>query len=142
MDEIDGRLVPKHNFHLTLVFLGNQDAQRIAEIQSIGDAVSGRPFNLSLDRWGYFEGPRVLWLGAIPPLACVALADGLSSSAGALGLEFQRRSFVPHLTVFRRVASPPKAFRFEPIKWTVRDFSLIESIPEKPYQLLRTWSLK
>jgi len=139
---ISRRRVPVHNYHLTLLFLGNQDAGLLGEIQAIGDEVDGEPFDLRLDRWGYFAGSKVVWLGAEPPEACVVLVDALQSGAEALGLDFQARPFVPHLTVFRHVAPPFQPRDSQPIDWSVREFSLIESLPGRPYQVLRTCSLK
>jgi len=134
--------VPAHNYHLTLLFLGDQDADQLGNIQSLGDALVGESFELALDRWGFFDQARVAWLGARAPKACLELADALKSGAEALGLEFPTRPFVPHLTVFRRVAPPFSPCRIEPIGWFVRDFSLIESIPHQPYQVLRSWHLE
>ncbi|SRR6056297_1054327 len=142
---ISRRRVPVHNYHLTLLFLGNQDAGLMGEIQAIIDLVSkdaGEPFDLRLDRWGYFDSARVVWLGARAPRPCVALVDALTSAADSTGLALRPSPFVPHLTVFRQVTPPFQPPEIEPIDWSVRDFSLIESIPGRPYQVLRTWSLE
>lgn len=138
---ISQRRVPDHNFHLTLLFLGNQPAGRMDEILAIGDAVIARSFELRLDHWGYFDRPGVVWLGGSAPSACRALSDTLGSAARALGLDFRVRPFVPHLTVFRRVEAPVQLPEIAPIVWNVRDFSLIESISNRPYQVLRSWPL-
>lgn len=139
---ISPRRVPAHNFHLTLLFLGNQPADRVDEILALGDAIENEAFDLVLDRWGHFDGPGVVWLGAEAPAACRTLVDKLTGRALDQGLQFQHRPFVPHLTLFRRVTGPWQAPPVEPIPWSVEEFSLIESIPQQPYQVLRTWSLQ
>jgi 2'-5' RNA ligase len=137
-----GKPVPVHNYHLTLLFLGNQDAARLPGIRSIGDAIRGEPFELGLDHWGHFAGPRVAWLGATAPRACLELVAALESGVRAEGLDVQARPFVPHLTVFRKVEPSFVPHRVEPIVWDVSSFSLIESPPNRPYQVLRSWSLQ
>jgi 2'-5' RNA ligase len=139
---VSQRRVPVHNYHLTLLFLGNQPADRLDEILAVGDAVDGRGFELTLDHWGYFDGPAVRWLGARAPTACSDLVDALTRGARDQGLHFQPRPFVPHLTVFRRAPGLQSPQAIEPIHWPVSDFSLIESIPNRPYQVLRTWRLE
>ncbi len=136
-----GRRVPDHNLHLTLLFLGDQPADRLAMIEQAAQAVSvaAQPFELCLDRFGWFAGARVMWLGGAAPQAAVDLAAGLGEAMRGLGLKFDPRPFKPHITLFRQVRKRPTMPPPEPLAWPVSEFSLIESIFGQPYQVLRTW---
>ncbi|MDT8438908.1 MAG: RNA 2',3'-cyclic phosphodiesterase [Wenzhouxiangellaceae bacterium] len=135
------RAVPAHNLHLTLVFLGDRPAAELPLILAAGDAVSAPSFELVLDRFGWFRGARVAWLGAAVPEGGRALVEALSAALRARSLAFDRRDWVPHITLFRQVRERPAMPDIAPIPWSIQSFSLIESISGRPYQVLRTWPL-
>jgi len=135
------RRVPDHNLHLTLLFLGDQPAERLDDIETAAVGVSASPCELVLDRFGWFAGARVVWLGGEPPDPLRALHSALSGRMSALGLAVDERAFRPHVTLFRKVAPRPELPEVTPLRWPVRDFALIESISGHPYQVLRTYSL-
>ncbi len=139
--EVSGRRVPEHNLHLTLSFLGNQPADRVAEVEQAAQAVAGssRGFDLCLDRFGWFPGARVVWLGGEAPDAAAELATGLGGAMQALDLKFDPRPFKPHVSLLRHVRNRPDMPRPPPLAWPVSEFSLIESISGQPYQVLRKW---
>jgi RNA 2',3'-cyclic 3'-phosphodiesterase len=135
------RRVPDHNLHLTLLFLGDQPADRVAAIETAVTAVEGRPFACVLDRFGWFPGARVLWLGGEAPDAMQILYAGLVEAMTGLGIRMDRRPLRPHVTLFRKVARRPELPRPEPLTWTVVRFELVESVPGRPYRVLKSWSL-
>nr|WP_277347509.1 RNA 2',3'-cyclic phosphodiesterase [Wenzhouxiangella sp. XN79A] len=144
--EFGGRRVPAHNLHLTLVFLGNVAAERVdALIDEVGQSTPPGPFTLRLDRFGTFPPARVAWLGAAPVPAALALVEMLIGVACRQGLRIDARSWRPHVTLVRGIDARPSGLLpalDEPIDWAVRDFALIESIPGRPYQVLRTWPVE
>lgn len=137
-----GRRVPAHNLHLTLRFLGNVPAEQVAEVEAAASAVRAPAFELVLDRFGWFPAARVLWLGGAAPEAGVRLVDALDEALAPLALGYDRRAWVPHVTVFRKVTDGRRRPQFTPLHWRVRRFVLVESLPGAPYQLLRSWSLQ
>lgn len=141
LGELSRRRVPDHNLHATLLFLGNQPADRLAQIEAAAGEVSGESFRLHLDRFGWFARARVVWLGGEAPEAAQALVGRLGKAMSMLGLTFDERPFKPHVTLFRGVSRRPDLPTPEPIDWPVREFALIESIAGQPYRLLRTWSI-
>jgi 2'-5' RNA ligase len=136
------RQVPDHNLHLTLLFLGDQPADRLADICSAADSIRNAEFSWHLDRFGWFPGARVAWLGGVANEPSKRLVQALVSSMRSLDLKFDERAFVPHITLFRQVARQPEFPSPPTLKWPIHGFSLIESIPARPYQVLRTWPLK
>lgn len=135
------RRVPDHNLHLTVLFLGNQPADRLGAILERTDAIRSPAFALRLDRYGWFERARVVWLGGAASEHGRALVVALEQAMGGLGLVFDRRAWVPHVTLFRQVEDGRKLPPVAALDWPAQEFALIESIPSRPYQVLRTWRL-
>jgi len=139
---VSRRRVPDHNLHLTLLFLGDQPADRLAEFEAVAGAVAGTCCELVLDRFGWFPGARVLWLGGEAPDPLQRLQTGLERQVAELGVTLERRPFRPHVTLFRKVEQRPDLPEPPPLVWPVRELALAESIPGRPYQVLRTWPLE
>lgn len=133
--------VPDHNLHLTLLFLGDQPADRLDEIVGVAENLRAARFGLVLDRFGWFARARVAWLGGEAPSAGRALSAQLGAGMTALGLRIDERPFAPHVTLFRQVRKRPTFPDVEPFAWAVDRFSLIESVPGRPYEPLASFEL-
>lgn len=142
MLDTPGRRVPDRNLHLTLLFLGNQPADKLPGILSGADDVRGERFELTLNRFGWFPRPQVAWLGGVPPAAGQALAAGLEAAMAGREVTADRRPWRPHVTLFRKVTRRPDFPEPTPLLWPVREFALVESLPGRPYEILQTWPLK
>jgi len=144
LEGLSKRIVPTHNLHATLVFLGNQLGERLPSIVSAAEDVGQTTgaFELLLDRFGWFARPRVVWLGGEAVAPGRALVSALRKKMASLEIELDPRPWNPHVTLFRSVNRRPSLREPEPLTWCVRSFALIESIPARPYQVLRTWSLE
>jgi 2'-5' RNA ligase len=92
--------------HLTLVFLGNVDADRAPSVvEAVGRDVDLAPFDTVLGGVGVFPprgAPRVLWIG-IPEGAAqlMRLQQELAARIAAVGVAPEDRPFHPHLTLGR-----------------------------------------
>ena len=100
------RWVAPELLHLTLIFLGEQAADRLAAIQAaVAEATEGQDsFSLSLGRLGHFGGgtPRVLWAEARAPRHRLeALHGALRAALSARQIGFDNKPLVPHLTLGR-----------------------------------------
>lgn len=140
--ERPGRPVPDHNLHATLVFLGDQPVGLVDRLIREEPPAGVRPFSLTLDRFGWFARARVAWLGGPAVPAGERLVAELAARARAQGIEVDRRPWVPHVTLFRNVRRRPSLAPPEPLVWPVACFALVESVPKRPYQVLRTWPLQ
>jgi len=136
------RAVPVANLHLTLLFLGDQPADRVDALIDAAGQVSAPGFTLRLDRLGWFARARVAWLGGPRVAAGEQLVNALSAVTAGLELEFDRRAWVPHVTLYRDVRQAPRAGEIRPLAWPAAEFALIESISGRPYQVLRSWPLE
>ena len=141
-----GRAVNADNLHITLAFLGSTPAQRQACIEAALDGVVVPRFSLQLDRLGFWRKPQVLWVGSDrSPPSLQALVDGVSRTVTQCGCRLDSRPFQIHLTLFRKVRTPPRELPVvEPIQWSVESFALVESITAASgvcYKALKTWAL-
>ncbi|MDZ7789429.1 MAG: RNA 2',3'-cyclic phosphodiesterase [Xanthomonadales bacterium] len=142
LGRISRRRVPDHNLHLTLVFLGDQPADRLQDFEALAGSLAGEACTLELTRFGWFPGARVLWLGGEAPRPLAGLQAALHRQILELGVSLDERPFRPHVTLFRRVGRPPDLLDPEPLPWPVRDFVLVESVPGAPYRVVGRWPLR
>jgi 2'-5' RNA ligase len=93
--------------HLTLKFLGDVQADRLAAIaETLQTAcASYLPFSLSIDGMGVFPNPRrprVVWIGVDEPTGTLnRLQRDVDRAIAPLGFPSERRPFSPHLTLGR-----------------------------------------
>jgi len=144
-----GSPIPPDNFHITLAFLGGFAAEQVdpvvAQAMVAAREVRGASFTFELDRLGHWPGSQVIWFGCRQvPEAVRILARTLRVSLRAHALEFDRRRFVPHLTIARWVKRAGGFEALAPIPWTVDEFVLIRSVSRPggvDYAPLGRWPL-
>ena len=96
--------VERDNLHITLTFIGEVD-ERVAE--DIDEALSGvrtEKFKLKLKGAGNFaQGnyPKVLWIGVERNEVLSRLKDKIDRAFLRYGVEFEKRKYVPHVTLAR-----------------------------------------
>ena len=140
-----GKQVPEANIHLTLAFLGGVTPEQRGCLETVANQIAVAPFELVLDRIGYWSRSRALWLSTTktsPELLELAMA--LRAAMSLCGLEVEDRPFQTHLTLRRRAHRGPRFREIEPIFWSAKDFALVASDtrPEGAcYQVLHRWQL-
>ncbi|HMA07197.1 MAG TPA: RNA 2',3'-cyclic phosphodiesterase [Ramlibacter sp.] len=115
--------------HLTLHFLGNVPAQRVAALVG-GLRVPCEPFSLELGRGEVWpNGVAVLRPESVPP-PLLALHAALSQRVTDFGLPVDSRPFRPHITLARRATgarAPPRGPR---LRWQAdHGYVLVSSLP-------------
>jgi 2'-5' RNA ligase len=100
------RWVPAGNIHLTLKFLGEEPAAKLAPLAELLQRESARvaPFEMQVGELGAFPNlrrPRVIWVGTQAPPALLALQQAIEAGARRLGYPAEERGFSPHLTLGR-----------------------------------------
>jgi len=103
---LPGRLVPPHNWHFTLRFLGDTDAAtRDRLIAALHAARLGSRFSISFGGLGAFpraNRARIIWLGVDEGARrLVSVAESVESAVRRAGLKAEERPFKPHLTLSR-----------------------------------------
>lgn len=140
-----GKPMAMQNLHITLAFLGVIDAEGRACMEKTADAIRLPPFELTLDRTGFWPRPQVVWLGCstVPP-TLQTLAARLNGAMATCGLTPETRPYSPHLTVLRKARQGPRQLDINTVHWGVGDFVLVQSLtlPEgAQYQVVRRWPL-
>ena len=119
--------MPASNLHVTLHFIGNVYFEEMACLQEQARRVRSDHFRFEIDCPGSFRKPRVAWLGCREaPAELFELQLRLGRELQGCGFQPEKRPYHPHVTVARKIESPPGGGRFEPIRWDVNGFSLIE----------------
>jgi 2'-5' RNA ligase len=141
-----GRPVALENLHITLAFLGSVDGAQRRCVEQAAAAIALPRFTLTLDQVGHWSRPRVLWLGAREtPDTAKQLASQLARGCRDCGLSLDRRPFVAHLTLKRKVREAPPPMELKPIEWSVDQFALVKShtLPEGvQYEVVGQWPLR
>lgn len=97
------RPIPPENFHITLVFLGEQREDALEELHLAVEAMTLPGFRLRLDGLRVFGGnnPRNLHAAIAPEPALERLQGRLRRAARMVGMTLESRRFVPHVTLAR-----------------------------------------
>lgn len=140
-----GRQTREDSIHLTLVFVGGVDVEKISCLLAPPATVFTSAFCLTLDNWGCWARKGIGWVGAshVPgPLR--DLAANLEGWLRGAGFELEERVFTPHVTLVRNAHSTPPPDAMAPIEWQVEEFALIRSrlAPDGArYEVLGAWPL-
>ncbi|HEY0152142.1 MAG TPA: RNA 2',3'-cyclic phosphodiesterase [Longimicrobium sp.] len=108
---IPGRPVVPANWHLTLRFLGDTDAEQHRRlVEALEKAPLGPRFSMVLGGLGAFPRPRragVLWVGVDEGAAELKRVAALAEDAARqAGFPAEKKPFSPHLTISR--LNPPR----------------------------------
>ena len=129
---VDGRAVGRHEWHITLVYIGAIDERYIPELLQAARAVTFEPFRLRLDRMEFWPRPKIAAM--VPPRVPTELeklVEDLSGIVLASGVLPPQRVYRPHVTVVRN-ARPFETERLPQSAATDwADFELLESISER-----------
>ena len=130
-----GKPTRPETIHLTLAFLGEVPDERKPLVIQVAQSVRATPFELCIDRLGYWQQNHLLWAGceSIPSgLQCVV--DDLHRALREAGISFadENRRFIPHLTLVRKVPELTEKSALpviEPINCLCNSFLLVRSQP-------------
>jgi 2'-5' RNA ligase len=126
-----GRATRAETIHLTLAFVGDVAEASLPALIDAAAGVRGQPFDLSLDRLGFWRHNRLCWAGAsAPPPVLAELAGGLHAALRDAGFPVQRErgAFAPHVTLVRKTTSAVPAQPIEPaVAWPCAAFVLVRS---------------
>lgn len=140
-----GRQTRTENLHLTLVFLGNVDGGRVAEVARAAGEVAPRADVLLLDQPGYWKRNRIAWAGAsVVPLELEDTVRELRSALARARVDFDPKPFATHVTLLREAREPMAMPALEPIAWALDGFALVRSSDGRggSYEVLRSWGLR
>jgi 2'-5' RNA ligase len=123
------RPIAEGNLHMTLHFLGACSDSRQACCIQAAARVRCEPFELQMDYLGGRARSRIQWLAAShPPQTLFRLVDALAGALAACDYQPEKRPFLPHVTLSRKVRKPQVKTGLPAITWGIREFVLAESL--------------
>lgn len=139
-----GASVNRDNLHMTLLFLGDVYEKDALNLITALDGISFLPFVLTINRWGHFHRPGILWLGATQnPEALNQLFKQIKGCITKYLNGVPIKSFKPHITLLRNSRTLPQVDDFEQIDWLIDSFVLVESKLKAEgveYKVLKQWN--
>jgi 2'-5' RNA ligase len=137
------RPVADDKLHMTLLFLGRRSEQERACFCQAASKVRCQPFEIQMNYLGGWPRAGIQWLGTSQvPGVLSGLVGSLTAVLEPCGFEAEKRPFVPHITLARKVRHPKVKTGMEAIRWPVRDFVLVESAVVEGgarYEVLQRW---
>ncbi len=148
------RITNPHDFHITLRFLGEVEENLVPDIEGALDGMrKPTPFGVEVSGLGTFEKKRqcVLYAAVQSVKKLSLLTEDITKKMEPLGLTFEKRAYMPHVTVARlrntkNVEDYVKRYgRDVQASWQAKEFHLMRSASaedgEKRYSILRTFAL-
>ena len=129
LSPVEGRIVDRRNWHVTLVFIGSFPEERVPELMSAVDAIEPGTIRLRFDSLTFWQKPKVACLHAktVPP-ELVELVRLLQRALIPFGYAPDPRVYRPHITVARKVRPFPETRLARAIELTWSEFELMESV--------------
>ena len=126
---LDARPVPVANFHVTLAFLGMQNSAVIPVVCDVASRLVFPPCEVLLDSLGRFKRAGVLWLGVSDvPAVLQQFQQDLVERLLEAGVGYDCKPWKFHLTLYRKMRTPPPTMDPVAIRWRLNSFSLVESV--------------
>ncbi|MBU9713740.1 RNA 2',3'-cyclic phosphodiesterase [Evansella tamaricis] len=128
------------DFHITLLFLGGWDPEKIRELwlRLENQSLNMRETELKLKNISFFgkeDTPRVLWTGVEQNQELFQLHELVIKEAAGLGFSLEKRPFRPHITLGKTFISQEKFPKINidlpPIRWKMNELSLFKVKPGK-----------
>jgi len=135
-----GRATRAEKLHMTLVFLGDVEQARMAQLEAIARRAAVSAFALRIERTGYWPRQKIVW--AAPqtvPVALLQLVSELESGLRADGFRLEDRPWRSHITLLRD-ARRPSLLPDMALDWHLSDFVLAESA-DGVYRVIGRWNL-
>lgn len=123
-----GRRTRAETIHLTLLFVGNVPRTVLPALQASAAEIRVPAFELVFDQNECWRHNRIACVTASqPPIALLDLVTGLEGALDKLAIAYDRRPYKAHVTLLRNADCRPDAPLLQPIRWSVREFALVES---------------
>lgn len=140
-----GRPMLPLTLHMTLIYVGEVEQIRLADLFAIGDAVRTPPFTYTIDVAACFGKAGVAWLAADrTPQPLIDLQTELKTGVTAAKFPADPRPFRPHMTVARGIARAVEPWHVTEVPWRIDRFRLVAAAPadkDITYETVREWAL-
>ena len=150
----DEKLTHQVNWHITLAFIGDLDEDKAEEVQSLLQYFDwGKSFKITVRNFGAFptmDNGRIIWMGCEKGSKELSeLAEKLRRQLDDMGIPYDNKPFVPHITL-ARLRSPKNLSRLtengkmkQEVPFEVTEIHLYDSEKEKhPYEIVGSVTLE
>jgi 2'-5' RNA ligase len=126
---LEGKVVPRENWHVTLLFIGNFPVERIPALEAAVHDIRAAPFRIRFEQLSFWPKPRIACLEAstVPP-ALHLLVSRLREVAGKFDIPLDERAYRPHVTAIRSVRPFESRALAQPLELSWSGFRLLESV--------------
>lgn len=126
---VEGRMVDRRNWHITLVFIGAFPENRVPYLLEKASEIDVEPFRLNFDRLEFWPRPKIAGLmAATVPAELQTLVDSLNGIISDLGIKPEDRTYRPHITAVRNARTFPTERLAQRTTTEWSSFELVESI--------------
>lgn len=141
-----GRTMRADTLHLTLVFIGEMAADRLEVLTLAAQEVCAEGFEICFDEARYWGHNHILYAApGVTPAPLQHLVVELEASLRRHRFDFEAREYQPHVTLGRNTHWSDEALPdMLPVRWSVSEFVLLESVPENAasaYRILARFPL-
>jgi len=130
--------------HITLAFLGELMPSQLRAVEACCQPLPDS-FVLTLDRIGFWHKSGIVWAGTrAPDPGFIKFTEALRHKLRRTGFQIDRRMFVPHLTLLRKVHKRPRIL-LPAMEWSIEEYQLANSdlsLRGSCYSILKRWSIK
>jgi 2'-5' RNA ligase len=116
MEGVPGaRWQDEDQLHVTLRYIGEVDGRTADDVVAALSAMRSAPLDLRLSGCGLFDTrgkPNALWAGVVPREPLAALHRKIDQAMVRIGLEPERRAYLPHITIARLSGASAPLDRF------------------------------
>lgn len=129
MSAVEGRVVDRRNWHVTLVFIGAFPEAQIPFLQAATAEFEPRLLRLRFDRLEFWPRVKAAVLRPLAtPASLEALVHSLEKTLEAFDVRPEERAYRPHMTVARRARNFETVYLTRPVDLEWSDFKLVESV--------------
>ena len=127
--QVEGRAVPRTNWHVTLKFVGNVPSDRTAALQAAIAGIQVDEFRLRFDRLAFWQRPRIACLQSVTvPSELESLVTRLNAACEPFGIEPEAGHYRPHITAVRAARAFEPIMLARPLELSFSGFELVESV--------------
>ena len=131
-EQCGGRAMRGETLHLTLVFIGGIVRTRLESLRLAAREVGAEGFEVWFDRAHYWGRNHIVYAAPdqVPP-GLGQLVGALERSLADHDFTFDEREHKPHITLLRNARCADAELKaMQPVRWRVKDFALMESVPQ------------
>ena len=121
--DVRGSYVPAQNLHVTLAFIG--ETKDASAVKTAMQTLSCKPFRMAFAEMGVFD--NLLWVGIKGNQGLNKLAKYVGTVLDEAQIPYDRKKFVPHVTIIRNMGGPWKKVSPPKADMTVKKVSLMKS---------------